>query len=129
MRKLNAILLIDDDAVTNYLNQILLEELQVAKEIAICTNGEKALKYLLTVCKSNQSPELILLDLNMPVLDGFGFLEKYKQAHLNEVCKSTIAVLSSSSNPRDQEKVKQTGLAQYLIKPLSAEQLKALLGE
>lgn len=126
MNQLNCILLIDDDMVTNYLHKSLLEELGVAHQIAIYTNGAKALSYLKQACNESSQPELIFLDLNMPVMDGFLFLENFKNENLHTQCKTKIAVLSSSVNPRDLTRIKEIGIAHYYQKPLTAEYVYAL---
>lgn len=127
MKQLSSILLIDDDRVTNYLHRILLEELAVAKQISLFTNAEKALDFLKELCIGNSSPELVFLDLNMPGMDGFSFLQTYKEELLHEQCQTIIVVLSSSMNPRDIARVKQIGIAQYFQKPLQKEHITELL--
>ncbi|MDF7815067.1 response regulator [Hymenobacter sp. YC55] len=81
MRVLSCILLVDDNKTTNFLHQRLPGRLAVAQQLVVVTNGRQALDYLTSHKGEAQhpSPTLILLDLRMPVLDGWAFLEAYRQ--------------------------------------------------
>ena len=128
MRKLERILLIDDDIVNNFLNIRIIENLHLANEIKTFLNGEEAIHYLEWYCvqEGKKCPELILLDLNMPVMDGFEFLNifnklKFKKQHVE------IAILTSSQDDRDLKRVKSFGIQYYLNKPLTKENLRNLM--
>ncbi|MCC9166382.1 response regulator [Pontibacter harenae] len=108
---LDLVLLVDDDDTTNYLNKRLLTELQVAKEIAVLKNGREALDYLEKACGSEESPEfkrpdLIFLDIKMPVMDGFTFLDAYQQRGLDAAGHVIILMLTSSASFYDLQKLK-----------------------
>ncbi|MBX9853200.1 MAG: response regulator [Cytophagaceae bacterium] len=130
MEILNAIhrvLLIDDDEVTNFLNSKVIEKAGIAKNISVATNGRKALDIIGEICASeNACPELIFLDLNMPVMNGFEFLDKYERMEFSNKHKIKIIVLTSSSNPEDMRKIKERNLS-YFIKPLSEEKIMEIL--
>ena len=128
IKKINRILLIDDDLVNNFLNIRIIENLGLANEVKTFLNGEEAIHYLEWNCvqEGKRCPELILLDLNMPVLDGFEFLNiynklKFKKQHVE------IAILTSSEDDRDVKKVKSFGIQYYLNKPLTKESLCGLI--
>lgn len=127
MMQLYSILLIDDDPVTNFLHKTLLEQVVFVNKITICTNGEKALLYLEQAFAENSFPDLIFVDLNMPVLDGIGFLQAYIKEHLHLQNPTAIAVLTSSVNPKDISRVNDLGIAEYITKPLCVDHVYALL--
>ncbi|MDQ4141254.1 MAG: response regulator [Bacteroidota bacterium] len=125
---INSVLLIDDDAISNFLNTRLLKEMQVAKNIIVTLNGEEALRYLQQEKAANRPfPELILLDINMPVMNGFEFLEAFREvADGNN--RSVIIILTTSTNTRDFEQLQQYEEVEiYLSKPLTDENLLYIL--
>lgn len=75
MKKLERIMLIDDDADTNYYNEIILNNIGAAEDVIVFQNGNEALEYL----KKGNKVDLILLDINMPILNGWQFLERYEE--------------------------------------------------
>jgi CheY-like chemotaxis protein len=122
------ILLVDDDETTNFIHRCLLEDLGVTGRILVTYNGREALETIQQEkVKDNYCPMLILLDLNMPVMNGFEFLEAYQQSE--EAIKRAVAVvvLTTSLNPKDIDKVKDKGVAEFLNKPLAQNKLKEVL--
>jgi CheY-like chemotaxis protein len=124
MKKLNSILLIDDDKITIYLQKTLVESLDLCQEVFVCKNGQEALHFLAARHAAGESfPDLILVDLNLPVLDGFGFLEAYKGLGYPLQYPSLVYVLTTSRSPKDVERVERLGIAPYLTKPLVEDNL------
>jgi CheY-like chemotaxis protein len=128
MHKLPSILLIDDDDTTNYLNQLLFHRLDITDNLLIALNGQEALTLLHTCEPTGPAPcpALILLDMKMPVMDGFDFLEAYVQlppAQRNAV----ILMLSTSLNPLDVNRIQDLPIAGCLTKPLTKEKIYAML--
>ncbi len=124
MEKLKRILLIDDDVNTNFYNRILFEQAKVSDDILEFQNAEKGLDYL----KNENEVSLILLDINMPIMNGWQFLEAYEQ--LNEKQKEAIIVvmLTSSINIDDQEKAaKYDSVKKFIRKPISPELINEIL--
>jgi CheY-like chemotaxis protein len=123
------ILLVDDDHICNFLTQQILLRLEVANEIHTALNGREALK-LLTPAKDHTAirPDLILLDLNMPIMDGFTFLDKFKALEIPEKESISIVIVSSSQNSSDVKKAMDKGVDHYLTKPISIVELKSILG-
>lgn len=121
------ILIVDDDAICNFLMTKLLERTGESSEIQSALNGEEALE-LLNSCWQNSHtlPDLIFLDLNMPLMDGFAFLEVYNKLNF-EGRKAMVVVVSSSGDEKDIERAKQLGIAHYLTKPLTLTQVKEVL--
>lgn len=134
MKKLNGVLLIDDDDTTNFLNQRLLERMQVTENIRTFVNGKQAFDYLYNVSNNNYEhtdenyfqPELIFLDINMPVMDGFEMLDLYERLDEEFRKKIVLAVLTTSTHPQDTATAKKYQ-AEYLTKPLTADKVNALI--
>lgn len=131
MKKLRSILLIDDNDTSNFLNERLLRRMDLTDHIKVMSNGKLAFDFLQNLDQSHKEaegikPELILLDINMPVLDGFEFLELYqdlKEAFRQDIL---IALLSTSTHPQDTSKAAEFN-ACYLTKPLTVEKVETLI--
>lgn len=125
MKTLERIMLVDDDATTNLYNRIVLENAAAAEEIVEFQNGEEALQYLES---GENHVDLILLDINMPIMDGWQFLEKYEE--LDETKKATIVVimLTSSMSEHDKAKAKNAGMInKFINKPLTPDTINEIL--
>src|SRR5687767_9729039 len=130
MHKLNHILLVDDDTINNFINEKLLKKLDSANTITVALNGEEALKFLNAIDNSTEKyPELILLDINMPVMDGFEFLERYKDLQFPNKKGVVIVMLTTSTNPNDTERLNKAGISGYINKPLTEDKIKGLITE
>lgn len=126
-QKLNCILLIDDDQATNWLHRILIEKAACTELVVSKYNGREALDYLLSD-EDKPHIELILLDLNMPVMDGWEFLEAYRDCAYDGKDHTVVAVLTSSLNPDDERRVHAIAVADgYYQKPLDPHSLELLL--
>jgi CheY-like chemotaxis protein len=127
---IKTILLVDDDPITNFINLSLIKKMKITDEVKVVTNGEEGLKCLDDHCfKDSLSPELILLDINMPVMDGFEFLTSYNSINFKNKDNVVIAILTSSSHPRDMERMKDLGINFFITKPLTEEKIKAFIWE
>lgn len=128
MKKFKRILLIDDDPIANFLHENLIRELNFAEEVIVKTDAEEALGYLKHQCEvRNQSVgyiDLILLDLNMPNIGGFEFLDKMKDLSLKKTIE--VVILTSSISKKDIEMAHQYRIKEFLSKPLTEETLKLL---
>ena len=129
--KLNCILLADDDEPTNFLNRLVLEELGCTKQIKVVENGIQALEYLSKTDADNENyplPELIFLDINMPAMNGWEFLERYSSLAKEQKAEVMIIMLTTSLNPEDRQKADGiTEVTGFETKPLTAEKLGTLL--
>jgi len=127
-RKLSCILLVDDDPDDNMFHQIILEEMDIVNKIDIVVNGVEAISYLK---KEEQAPpDLIFLDINMPKMNGWEFLDQYKHLNAEQKARGIIVILSTSANPDDIKKAKQIQeVTGFETKPLSKEMMTALLKE
>jgi CheY-like chemotaxis protein len=128
MNKLKCILIVDDDEVSNYLTEITIKDEDLAEKIEVALNGEEGIKKLQDLHKATdgEMPELILLDLKMPVMDGFEFLQQFHELVMEN--KPEIAIVTSSPNPKDRARVSDFGILGYLNKPLSAAGLIQVIG-
>jgi CheY-like chemotaxis protein len=115
------ILLIDDNEIDNYITKQLLTKHRVAESITTKQSAMDALEYLNSLMVQSQSfPEVIFLDISMPEMDGFGFLNVYDS--YPELIKTgcSIIMLSSSQNPDDINKAKNNPyVRKYIQKPLT----------
>ncbi|TAH24307.1 MAG: response regulator [Cytophagales bacterium] len=125
---INQVLLIDDDAINNFLNEKIIIASQLAQEVTTFIRAEDAIHYLEETCVQQKSkcPELILLDISMPHLDGFDFIQIYNKLKIKKE-NTTIAILTSSDDERDVRKVRAMGIEHYLVKPLDLSAFSKLL--
>jgi CheY-like chemotaxis protein len=122
------VLLVDDDKIFNFINTQMLKQTGMASEIHTALNGKQAIEYLTESYRETSSvPDVILLDLNMPIMNGFDFLEAFKIMSLPDKEHVNIIVVTSSDNPQDIDKARDMGATHYLTKPLSPESLKHAL--
>ena len=119
------IMVIDDNEIDRYIAQMNIEGEEFAGEIVLMESAKSGLEYLRSLeMNPDELPEIIFLDIRMPDMDGFGFLEEYNK--LPEVIrkKSIIMMLSSSLNPEDHEKANTNEyVSRFLTKPLDKVKL------
>ncbi len=129
MQKLTCALLVDDDQTTNYLNQLLLKRLAVTDRLLVALNGQEALDLLHVHCReaTEECPALILLDVKMPVMDGFAFLEAYKKLPYLQKNAIIIVMLTTSLHPQDVDRVQKLNIAGFLNKPLTEAKINEVL--
>jgi CheY-like chemotaxis protein len=130
MPALTSVLLVDDDPTTNFLNKLLLTRMGVAEQVLVAEDGEQALRTLNQTCINSEGsacPQLILLDMNMPVLNGLAFLEAYVQMPLAHQQAIVVVMLTTSLHPLDLARAQQLPIAGFLNKPLTQEKVTALL--
>ena len=132
MPAIRCTLLVDDDPTTNYLNRKLLQRLNVTAQVREALNGQEALDLLATSCTAPDAPAcpaLIFLDVNMPVMGGFEFLETYQQQPLAHQPPIVIIMLTTSLHPADVQRAHQLPVAGFLTKPLTAEKVQQVLAD
>ncbi|MGI4865011.1 MAG: response regulator [Janthinobacterium lividum] len=129
MPKLTSVLLVDDDSTTNYLNSLLFKRLDITQHLFVAENGREALATLSQTCPSPtpSCPALILLDINMPVMNGIEFLEAYQHLPLTQRQAIVVVLLTTSVSPRDLTRVENLPIAGTLTKPLTESKLTSLL--
>ncbi len=117
-------IVIDDDRINNMVCESVIKKLHEQNQVISFLRAEDALNYL----KNNISvkPDIILLDINMPEMDGWEFLDNYQK--LNGDNKAQIFMLSSSINQNDFDKAKTyTQVLDYIVKPFSKDKLMKII--
>jgi len=132
---LNHIVLIEDNETTSFLNNRLLSRLGVARQVTSFSKAEEALSFLWGdgVTGGAQAPQitpdLVFVDLKMPGMNGFDFLERYSQLPADAQERTVVAVLTTSMHGADTARVAQYPNVEYLTKPLTEEKMQRLLAK
>jgi len=123
----NYIWIIDDDAIYTFTVKKLLKQGQLAAKITVFSNGQSAIDRLNEVSFGSKNyPDIILLDINMPVFDGWQFMDEFVK--FVDKAAITVYMVSSSIDPRDKERALQyKEIKDYVIKPITLESLRNLI--
>jgi CheY-like chemotaxis protein len=124
-----SILLVDDDEINNFISIKLIKKALEYTEITACLDGSYAIKKLLDLQAKdpNSLPDYILLDINMPIMNGWEFLEDFKRLEIDPLNKSKIYIISSSVFSNDINKAKSYPLVKnFISKPLNVDKIKEL---
>lgn len=120
------ILIVDDDYTARFLMTRTIKSVDKSQNIQTATNGEEALTFLNQTCSVDDYPDLVLLDINMPIMNGFEFLQELQNSSIDAYALK-IAVLTSSSNPIDYLMAHEYPIIGYLEKPLTEDKLKSVM--
>ncbi|WP_162056294.1 response regulator [Pontibacter pamirensis] len=127
MEPIKSILIIDDDTTSVFLARRLLSSIDSGLQVHGAQNGRDALAILKEAKEKAAPPQLILLDIHMPVMDGFDFLKEVGQhGHVNLI-DTKIVLLTGSQNPVEIARGKNQLAATFLQKPLTKEKLRSIL--
>jgi CheY-like chemotaxis protein len=122
--------IIDDDEVYINLIRKIVNIRKLSENLLVFHNGKEALDYFTAIIENvseNAFPEIILLDLNMPVMDGWDFLAQFTKINSPNDLKTTLYIVSSSIDPYEIEKAKSFSLVtDYLIKPIDLSEFEAI---
>lgn len=129
MKKIGCVLLVDDDVTTNFYNEYEIQKSALFDAIEVAHNGKEAIDYIKEAIETGVGiPDVILLDVNMPVMNGFEFLESYSQFDLKN--NLVIVMLTTSMHNDDIETAGLSSLIDaYMEKPLNIEKLVKLVTE
>jgi CheY-like chemotaxis protein len=129
MKKIDIVCIVEDDPTHLFITRKYLELSGIVENIMIYKNGKEAYDKLKAIFLNSESlPEIILLDLNMPIWDGWQFLEEFNKIPIEKEIK--IYILTSSTSKEDQIKAAEYNLnSNYLIKPISLNEIKSVLIE
>ncbi len=130
MYKLQHILIIDDDQINNLFSQIILEDANVCNMVSVCQSTIEALELLRSMNQGLEAtfPDLILLDINMPELDGFDFLQRYHSLGYHEKYNTAISMFSTEHEAEFQERISEySSVIGFIQKPLNMATLHTIL--
>ena len=119
--------MVDDDIPTNFINQRIIESTGLDVHIQVCESGIEALEYLKKEDQQLQ-PSLIFLDINMPGMNGWEFLDEFEKIPAEDRSNIIVSMLSTSINPDDKRKAQErTSVETFFSKPLKSEYLDLLM--
>lgn len=123
------ICVVDDDDIYQFTTTKTLESLDIEKSIDVFSDGEEALDFILNnINEVDKLPDVILLDINMPIMDGFQFMDEYDKIKSKLAKNITIFMVSSSVDPVDMDRAKNiNAISDYLLKPIKSDDLKELV--
>jgi CheY-like chemotaxis protein len=133
IKKYHNVMLIDDNEIDNLINQKMIEASDICENIFVHSGAKGAIEFLKNIEKLAKGPldlylpEVIFLDIDMPLMDGFQFLDEFEK--LSDVVKNNckVIMLTSSLNPQDMSKAKKNKyVLKYLNKPLTQDNLKKI---
>jgi CheY-like chemotaxis protein len=127
MKKIDTVYIIEDDAISSFIIKRIVDDRLKGKESIVFENGQVAIKSLKhTFENGDELPDLIFLDINMPIMDGWEFLEALRV--LDPQVSIPIFILTSSINPADMEKAKSYQTVKgFLSKPFTYAKLDGIL--
>ncbi|MEP2671484.1 MAG: response regulator [Cyclobacteriaceae bacterium] len=129
MGKAVVICIVDDDDVYQYTVTRALKSDSLVKKILVFSDGEEALDFVTdNIGKVDDLPDIIFLDVNMPIMDGWQFMEEYIKLKPRVGKEITIYMVTSSVDPVDIEKAEKfREISDYLVKPIQPDQLRELV--
>jgi len=128
VKKLPIIGIIDDDTIYHFILTSIINKNKLAESILSFLDGEKAIQYLTENKMNNEKiPDVLFLDVNMPIMDGWMFIEEYARIKTDITKKTVVFMLSSSANRIDIERAdKISEISNYIIKPINLEEVKII---
>jgi CheY-like chemotaxis protein len=121
------VLLVDDEEVFRFINEQVIRQTGIQCEVSSVSNGEEALQ-LINRCLDAKiaTPDFIFLDLNMPIMDGYQFIQLFQNIKFGSKPKPTIVILTSSLDERDRRRVRELGIEYFISKPLKGSDVKKI---
>ena len=127
--RVKCIMLVDDDDDDNFFHKRVIRQNDVADTVVVKETGMDALEYLQSKTEDLKThPDLIFLDINMPGMSGWEFLEEYNKLEKRFQCHAIVVMLTTSGNPADKMKAGSiTGVSDFKTKPLTKEMLEDVI--
>lgn len=127
-KQVNLVLLVDDNETDNFISKRIIELTKFSPRIVVKNSGKSALEYLEQVKNQpDELPDVIFLDINMPIVDGFVFLSDFENLADSIKSKTGIVVLSSSNNKRDIGRIVESEhVIKFITKPLTEKSLSEI---
>jgi len=122
--------IVDDDEAYTYTTNRIIHRLKLCRNVMIFSNGQEALDHLNSVIgEPHLIPEVILLDINMPVMDGWEFLNAFGNTHGKLGRNVKVYLVSSSNDPEDWKRASEIReLTGFIIKPITEKEIQAAFG-
>ena len=129
MRSIKNLFIIDDDEIFVFLAMKIIQSTGLVEKVQVFKDGEEGIEFLKSIADDqSQWPEIVLLDLNMPVMDGWEFLEEYNQLKPDMLSEIRLYLASSSISPHDIERSKAIKtVTDFIIKPFEKERFIDML--
>ena len=128
MKPIERVLVIDDDETSIFLTKRLLSKAGIGSHTQTALNGLAGLNLIKEAVRQERLPQLILIDIKMPVMDGFTFLEELEKLQDVDLSETKIVLLSSSHSPWEVERAKRKSITAFFHKPLTKEKLQSIIG-
>lgn len=128
--KINCIMLVDDNPDDNFFHERIIKKNNFAETVVSVESGFDALDYLKNKKVNTDHPDLIFLDINMPKMNGWEFLEEYKKLDKDLQSSMIVVMLTTSDNPDDMALAKtKEVLSDFKTKPLTKEMMEGIVAQ
>jgi CheY-like chemotaxis protein len=130
VKRIETLYLVDDDDTYQFLASEIIKSTNLVNQIEIFSNGAEAINYLKSVQNPDLLPEVIFLDIFMPVMDGWGFLDEFVRLSPDLKKKILIYIISSSIDPTDVERASSiSDVTGYIVKPITRDKFMNMIKE
>lgn len=131
MERINNLYIVDDDTTYTFLTELLIKKTNKVEHVMVFNDARKAIDSINENIQNNELlPEVIFLDLNMPIMDGWEFLNEFKTIKTRLEKKIIIYIVTSSINPIDFEKAISTeNVSDFIVKPITKDKFDHLLNK